>query len=181
MSQRPPFSLAQCNPIPSWALRASSDFPGLAAPRRTKTGPRRNDADMRLSGTRPNALGGWIPSGCPATRWTCTGVSAGIRESCPAGPVPLQGPGAHHCHPSPRAPNATSHGEVPGGGYSPIPPRRPLCDEAKVKRDERARAGARRASRAARPRCYTGQGRASHRGYKLLECSGRARSSRSRQ
>ena len=99
-------------------------FPGLAAPRRTKTGPRRNDADMRLSGTRPNALGGWIPSGCPATRWTCTGVSAGIGESYPAGPVPLQGPGAHHCHPSPRAPNATSHGRFAG--------RRVLADSPSV-------------------------------------------------
>ena len=106
-------------------------------------------------GSRPTRL----PHDEPDLHW----VIRRHRGVIPGGPSTAAGPGGSPLPPSPRAPNATSHGEVPGGGYSPIPPRRPLCDEAKVKRDERARAGARRASRAARPRCYTRQGRASHR------------------
>ena len=69
------------------------------------------------------------------------------RGVIPGGPSTAAGPGGSPLPPSPRAPNATSHGEV-------------LCDEGKVKRNKRA---PRRASRAARPRCYTRQGRASQR------------------
>ena len=84
-----------------------------------------------------------LPNDEPDLHW-------GVRRHrgvIPGGPSTAAGPGGSPLPPSPRAPNATSHGEV-------------LCDEGKVKRNKRA---PHRASRAARPRCYTRRGRASQR------------------